>query len=351
MSDVVDTIGIEDGSTANEASQGAMEFYRILAEEITPEQLVSIWNKHIQSEEKHLAKLNRQASYTMVSKNFRGLRSRIKSAIRSKLDKVVRIDGQGRMVLVNKAALPLWEEPAKAVVEQPKSQTPKVEALKSSKDEKLSPTEKAILLSTAGNNYGAVTFSATSLPLNQKLELEADIEKALEEVTKESKRQQDFVMWACKLADSELEKLVKKSHGEALWDNAVTVESFPAAPSQKIILVRSSTAPMRTHGPIVKHDYRAYGKAVTIHHDKMLRQLDGQRLIRSKTFKAKAHEYYVKALQYEEGMYFKGYFQVNGEDETSITRYLVVRKGKIVPITEQEYRECENRVAANYAPY
>jgi hypothetical protein len=82
----------------------------------------------------------------------------------------------------------------------------------------------------------------------------------------------------------------------------------------------------------------------------MFRQLDSQRLIRSRVVQSKSHEYYVKALQYQEGMYFKGYFVVDGEERHDLARYYICRKGKIESIDEAEYRLLENQAAARRSP-
>ena len=140
---------------------------------------------------------------------------------------------------------------------------------------------------------------------------------------------------------------LRKKHGEALWSDAVTVEQYENYPLLRVIFVRSSTAPMfGTHGPTVKHDFRANGKPVTVNHEGMFRQLDNQRLIRSKVVAGKSHEYYVKALQYQEGLYFKGYFVVDGEERAELARFYVCRSGKVVTIDEAEYRRLENEAAA-----
>lgn len=223
----------------------------------------------------------------------------------------------------------LFEKPA----HKPEKQLPK-----------MSETERQIMLAVSGAVHTPAPFT---LPVD---DLSED-DKALmvEELAKQEehfKRHQGFVQWACRLADSEADRIQKLS-GEELWKQALSVETYPEDPGMKLVFVRSSTAPMLGQGPIVRHDFRANGKHVSINHDQMFKQLDGQRLIRSRNIKAKDHVYYVKVLQYEEGMYLKGYFQVNDEVREELARYFVVEKGKIRQLNSvTEYRELENRSAS-----
>lgn len=199
----------------------------------------------------------------------------------------------------------------------------------------LSPTERAILMRVPIIEPAMVLTAADKEVIDQ----------AAQEAERQFLKKQKFVEWACKFADAEAD-ILKTKKGEELWSNAVTVEAFPDDPSMKIVFIRSSTAPMRgTHGPIVKYDYRAFGKPVTLNHDKRFLVLNGDWLIRSRK-PMPSQEYYVKALEFHEGMYFKGEFTVNNESRPDLMRYLAIQEGKVCEISEEQYREYENRAAS-----
>lgn len=202
----------------------------------------------------------------------------------------------------------------------------------------LGATERAILMQQAPSEV---------LSDDLRKELQGVLAPACDEAARIYKTRQNFVFWAAQKADAELQLLAEK-RGDDLWLNAVTVEVFPDDPNMKVIFVRSSTAPLFGHdgGPIVKHDYRANGLPVTIHHEQMFRQGDNQRLIRSKVIRAKNHEYYVKALRYVDGTFLRGYFTVDGDERSDLARYYQVSGNKVEQINENQYRVAENRKAA-----
>jgi hypothetical protein len=318
-------------SEQNVASTAAKKWHSLVAAKFSDEQIVDLWNEHVQAEANETLRQTTETGRSRTVANFKKWRRTFWNENEARLEKVVERTEVGTLRL---------KRPVQAKPPQPPTLT-------LPEGMKLSATEQAILLSTR-KPIEAVESVLVRLDDSEATE----IRRAAEEAEATERRLQDFVLWACEKADAEVD-LLKTRTGEALWSNAVTVETFEPYPLLRIVFVRSSTAPMLgAHGPIVKHDFRANGKPVNTHHESMFRQLDGQRLIRSRVIAGKAHEYYVKALQYQEGMYFKGYFVVEGEERgngrwgTDLARYYVLRDGKVVSITEAEYRRLENQAAA-----
>jgi len=312
-------------SESNISSNAALDFYAVVIEEMTPEQLVRTWNKHLKREAVCLARIKNEASKSRVESNYKRLRKELRTVNEELFERITDTTDEGGLRLKASA-----KEPAKA------SKASKADTLQTPPN--LTALERSILLSCP------IESRKNDLVLTE--EDKKELTRMADEAMADLQKRQEFIGWACRLADSEADAL-KLRKGERLWDKAVTVEIFPVDPTKKIIMVRSSTAPLLgDQGPIVKHDYRANGKPVKVNHEKMFRQADQQKLIRSRVLVAKSHEYYVKCLDYQEGMYFKGYFEVNGIEQQELTRYFVVRNNNIVPINEMEYRELENKTAA-----
>lgn len=334
---------------ASFASLSSTDFFRhvrdVCLDEKIPDHLkvVEIINRHILSEASELVKVSDRpnAAKSLVSRNYRGLRYMFEKVNNDYFDKVTEKDDGGllrlRVSVERIDPKTKTEKPTSVIAKVVESTVKKVAPKPVPDTSKLSPTERALLLNTTMEDVA-------SIPLND--DEKAEIQKAAEEANALLKKQQEFVEWACRRADAEADVLRTKK-GEALWTDAVTVETFPSDPTMKIVFVRSSTAPLLgTHGPSVKHDFRANGIPVTVNHDLMFRQLDNQRLIRSRVIRTNYHEYYVKALQYQEDMYLRGYFRSDGEDRHNLTRYYVISNGKVRQVSETEYREYENKAAS-----
>jgi len=344
MSDI-----IESSSTKNVASIAARRWHQITARKLKVEGIIESWNEHVQAEATETLRQTTEAARTTVTKNFKDWRRVVWSENEALLSKYVERTEVGTLRM--KRSLKDGGSTGSPAVTDVGISAPMPSIVKATPqkapepDKKLSATEQAILV---GSRRGIA-----SLPeVVERLDAEdaEQIRRAVEESEAAEKRLHDFVLWACQKADTEVD-LLKAKQGEAVWSDALTVETFGDHPLMRIILVRSSTAPLLgTHGPTVKHDFRANGKPVTVNHDQMFRQLDSQRLIRSRVVQSKSHEYYVKALQYQEGMYFKGYFVVDGEERHDLARYYICRKGKIESIDEAEYRLLENQAAARRSP-
>lgn len=204
----------------------------------------------------------------------------------------------------------------------------------------LSETERAILMKTARS--GQLDVETVT---NATLSDDDVLLQAVEEQNRLEKNRKVGIQWACKKADDAVADLATMV-GEALWANPISVE-IHAESGTRVILARSSTAPMfSTHGPVVKFDFRANGVPVNHKHPDMFRQNDGLKLIRSKVIKKGAHEFYAKGLEYRDRMIFKGYMEVNGEEDPGLTRYFQVRGDQAVRISCEEYKTEENRRAA-----
>ena len=334
-----------DRTEPNLASRASLDWHMIDGEISTVEQLVAKYNRHKELEAIALAQTTTESARSLMRKNYMNLQkafwkvnaTRLLPLVERTDEGLLRLKDQpGKAPVVTDVAIP---PPAKKMAEKVVEKAPekKIDA-KSTKN--LSVTERAILLSGLQKGTPMETV-ATEMDLDDKA-IE-DLSRAVEESNAAERRMKDFVYWAAQRADTEVDALSKRT-GEGLWTDAVTVEVCPSDPTSKFVMVRSSTAPF--HGVTVKHDFRANGKPVNVNHDQMFRQFDGQRIIRSKVIAGRSHEYYAKALQYQEGMYLKGYFTVDGTEKGELTRYYVCRKDKIVRISEAEYRDLENRAAS-----
>lgn len=327
----------------NLSSRAASDFYAIVGIEVTPEQLVRIWNKYLKQEAVRCAEAGTKASHARITANFRRLRREFRDQNIEIIEDVAEFTDEGGLRLKesarNKVAPP---------AEPPKSKPVKVEQkAKPVFADTLSETERAILMATATTTPEAARVIDAVPTLTD--EDKAEMLRAAEASEAADRKHRAFIEWACQKADVEADSLRDKKQGEALWNNAVTVEAYPGDPALKIVMVRSSTAPMLGKGgPVVKHDYKANERAVTVYHDMMVRTLNhDQKLVRSRILTPKVQEYYCKALQYREGMFLKGYFEVNGVEQHQLARYFVVKGGAVCPVTEDEYRRLANRAAAH----
>lgn len=345
------------------SSSAAIDLYELIAEQMRPEQLVGAWNGLLRRQAKRTVRIKNPSTKSRVNKFYTILRNELWKCLEPRLDGVAeQLDsGEIRLTKPVQQNLPLEtlrddlaaaldkveaDEVKKAVVHPAATMPPKTKKASvqpvapAVSATKLSSLEKSVLKGSL--NSQTVTKVFESFPTMTE-EDKQSLSRAAEELDAAQRKREAFVEWACRLADSQADKL-KTLVGQQLWDNAVTVESHPADPMQKVVFVRSSTAPF--HGVSVKCNFRAYGKHVDTKHDQMFRQLDGYKLIRSRIIKEKMHEYYVKGLEYKEGMYLKEYFVVEGELRDELSRYFVIRDGAVVEITVQEYRDHENRAAA-----
>lgn len=368
---------------SNVQSQGALAWHRITSKRFKTEDIIHDWEAHKMEEAKVVAQATTPSAATIIGKNYHRTRMAFWAANRDYMAAHFELTDEGLLRLKEASSKPV--APA-LVVAAPVAQTPSVKLPKETaknngvEAKKLSPTEKAIFLFGVKAPEAEKVLSAPPVraekdadPLVQKDPLLRQIiEVALQEeeerkraadLTSDSAWQQiveqtyqeeqeriEFTRWLGQRTVEELEKLVVPSPktGEAVWTGAVTVETY--SPNHRFILFRSSTAPLLgNRGPIVKHDFRANGIPVTINHPQMLRMKDEKtgkmnRVIRSKVLNGKEHEYYCKAMEYQEGMYIKGYFTVNGAERHDLTRYFVCRNGAVHSISEVEYRKLENGI-------
>jgi len=136
--------------------------------------------------------------------------------------------------------------------------------------------------------------------------------------------------------------------GEELWTNAVSVEVWPELNHRALFLCSSTIPKLLGIGPSVKHDFRVNNEPATHKHPLAIKQPDGDKVIRSKIFQKGAHEYYCKALEYQDGTVIKGYFVVNGREDSAVMapRFLQIQGDKVVRVSEDDYNSWLNRRAA-----
>lgn len=342
MSDAIGTVESENSvhPQATIRSQAAQGWHELSAEVWSDTDIMYVWNGSVSRQTAYEAKAPTKSAKTLVVHNYQTWRDAFWKVNEVRMARTFEKMPDGTITLrsTRSQAKPVaGKPPVKAIRKEP---TPDVTGL--------SETEKAILLGSRPMTPAAVTEITTVVETAAIPESERDeMLRAIEEADAAAKKQQDFMVWSGRKADSEADAM-RSRKGEGLWANAVTVEAFPDDPAMKIILVRSSTAPlMGTHGPTVKHDFRANGVPVNHKHNMMIRQNNGEKLIRSRVLQPKKHEFYAKGLQYQDGMFFKGYFEVDGVEQPNLTRYYVCRGNDVTQITESEYRDLENQAAAH----
>lgn len=174
-------------------------------------------------------------------------------------------------------------------------------------------------------------------------EVEADLLRGVaeDEALKASRR--DFIFLVCSKADELLADLVAaEDKGLSALMRPPVIVGVEAG--KRAILVQSFTVPFR--GITVRHDYKANCRPVVVRHPSMFIQADSQRLVRSKVIEQKKREFYVKGLEYMNGMIFKGYVEAGKRDRDDLATFYQVRGNEVVKITEAEYRQFENLIAA-----
>jgi len=186
------------------------------------------------------------------------------------------------------------------------------------------------------------------VPSEEDAPFDANFMKDLERQQQEEKAKRDerqrFLYYITNEATSKLSLFDPKKGLSELVSQPEILE-FEGA---KVIFVYSYTT--LRYGKKVRHDYRANGIPVTTKHPDMIMCEDGQRLIRS--FENGNALFYVKALEYHDGMYFRGYFNVEGNqsDEERLTKYYQIINGEVTAISALEYQRLENMRAAGLDP-
>lgn len=176
--------------------------------------------------------------------------------------------------------------------------------------------------------------------------IEADLMIGVEEDRARRKEEQAFIFHMCTEADRCLVDLSEtKGRGLSALARRPTIV---VSGRRRAILVQSFTVPF--NGAIVRRDFKANLKPVVVRHPNMFVQADGQKLIRSKVTEAKRHEFYVKGLEYVEGMILKAYIEAGRRDREDLAAYYQVRMGEIVDLSEKDYRLAENLIAAGKDP-
>lgn len=319
---------------------GNLALLDLVVDELSPSQIARIWNRHLAREASETLTLDAQPK-TRVASGFLDSRRSFREAFRR--------TQKGALVVLELSGelRAMGEEPFSSILEpiEP-APTPKPpEPIKASRP--LSALEQRMLLTTA-----AKTGNKPSLAVVDELdpEMARQLAAAADEARAQTRTTQDFIQWVCTQADALLAEHIK-NEGEALWNEPVKLQGFPEDPTKRAIFVLSSTAPLlrdESGSPSVKHDFRANEQPVTHAHPEAFKQADGMKVIRSKVIKKGGHEYYVKALNYVNGMFFKGYFVVDGVENADVVppRYYQVRGDRVFRISEQAYKTLQNRFAA-----
>lgn len=184
--------------------------------------------------------------------------------------------------------------------------------------------------------------------LGQTFLREVEKQEAQEKAEVEAKRA--FLLETSQLATEKLQELNTSSGLSEIARLPEVVHHYHnqdgVSTTSTTIFVYSYT--VKRYGREVRHDYRANGLPVTTKHPQMLTMEDGQRLIRSRD--TDDGKVYVKVLEYQDGMYFRGYFHVSGSasDVEDLTCYYQVNGDRIVKITAAEYQRLENLRASGY---
>ena len=329
--------------------------------------VIYTWNNNVEDECRDLVQTTTRAASTTIKKGYKRVRRAFWQANVEDLHTALNMTDEGlierippsvvRAVAVTEtqtkavvASLSLERSPLFQLVATSQQTPPKTTGLshgakptndKASEVASLSVTQQELLRRSMGTGFAPVVDTSASSSPGPDV---TDWAKLVEETEANEREYSNFILWACTRASDELKKLTEKS-GEDVWTNPITVETY--SDQYRYILVRSSTAPMfGTHGPIIRHDFRANNRHVNNRHPNMLRQADGQKLIRSKKVNGQDHEYYCKGMQYKEGAFFVGFFVSNGADQDDLARYYVCRNGKIERISKDTYETLENLSAA-----
>jgi len=310
----------------------------LVMKRLSPTDIAGIWNEYLAIESSETLHLS-DGSKKRVANTFTDSRRVFRDAFRRARDKSEKL----HLAMTGELEVVGQEKAEPMVVPVPVA--PKPAPLKASRP--LSALEQRMIVSSGGK-VGLTPPGAVMDELDPDMARELAL--AADEAQQAMAVQQNFIEWTCQEADALL-KEHQKNEGEALWSDPIKVRSFPADLTKKAIFVLSSTAPLMRDvagSPTVKHDFRANDQPVTHSHPEAFKQADGLKVIRSKVFKKGHHEYYVKALNYVNGMYIKGYFVVDGTEDpnTAPPRFYQVRWEQAVRISAEAYQEITNRLAA-----
>lgn len=316
----------------------------LIVGELAPEQLARVWNKLLAAEGKEAGQS--AAAKTRIAHSFRDFRRVFREAVRR---------NGGKNAALTETVSGEWgvgdiSDELAALLEPAPEPEPEPAAIFARVGRPLTPLEQKMLVASAAKNGSVPVTKAASTDVFGP-EVAAALARAADEAQAQNQLKSDYILWCCTRAD-EILRHFHELEGEDLWRTPILVESFPQHPAWKAVFVCSSTAPLirdrAVASPTVKHDFRANEAPVTHSHPLAFKQADGMKVIRSKVIRKGAHEYYVKALEYSEGTFFKGYFVVDGvEDSNTIPpRYYKASEGRITRISEDDYKTLQNRLAA-----
>lgn len=162
-----------------------------------------------------------------------------------------------------------------------------------------------------------------------------------------TKAEKEVIGAISRRADELLEGFTKAS-GKAL-NRAPVLETIHGRP---IVFILSYT--LTTPKLTIKHDIKVNGKAAIIKHPKMVRLPNGDHLLRSYPHTdvslGRSSVKYVKALHAEDGMFFFGYYEIDGKQQDQCSEFFQLIKGVLTTITEASYRAAQNRMQMGESP-
>lgn len=328
----------ERGTTRGLRTLGHTTLLDLIVKRLSPSSLAAIWNEHVAREAKEALRLTGPAK-KRVTEAFSDSRRVLRDALRRNAalcSQVFFSETGAHFTSESDTSDPMIERVSPA---------PRPPAVRASRP--LSPLEQRMFLAAAGKT-GVQPSPSVASELDPEMALQ--LAQAADEAQRSIQTQQNFIQWVCTQADTLLVEHVQRE-GEALWREPIRVLCFPEDRRLRAIFVLSSTAPLlrgEASSPVVKHDFRANGLPVTHAHPEAFRQADGLKVIRSKVVRKGHHEYYVKALNYQNGMFFKGYFVVDGTEDGSAVppRFYQVREERVTSLSEAAYHTVTARQAA-----
>ncbi len=222
------------------------------------------------------------------------------------------------------------------------------EGLATEEDDGLAPRPR-VAARTSADALLEAAFSDTAPPIEPTPEPPSpdDLAALAEEDERRSKAEKEVIGAISRRADELLEGFVKMSGKEL--NRAPVVETIHGRPIV-FILSYTVTTPKMT----IKHDIKVNGKAAIIKHPKMVRLPNGDHLLRSHPQDDPAlgrkSVRYVKALHAEDGMFFFGYYEIDGKQQDQCSEFFQIIKGVLTPISEASYRAAQNRLQMGDSP-
>lgn len=350
-------------SAAGLATAGNKLLLDLFFEELTPEQIARIHNRHVAKGEAMLLRHgNPSARGTVRNGLLASRRAFIEGLRRSTRFEEIGFGPAGEIVQSNGEPFPEYTPPAP----EPKAAKSLANGHKTPTNEHLSPRMQQALGLFLGDQAPAPAPVSNPLPVSVPAEAltaedNALLVQAAEEANKEVEEFSQPIFLTCELADRIVQEQVTKmpSRGAAspdgLWTDTIRVYTLKSPKGDmRVVAVCSSTirifgkaktGPQGEPNISVKHDFRADGIPVNHKHPGVMEQLDGDHIIRS-VGDTKTEIVYVKMMRYTEGMVFKGYFTVDGVEGRMDPVYYRVANGTVTRIPEDLYKRRINMLVS-----